>query len=158
MEFGINLNVTAANKPMPHIERQIRVIKEHVYAIRHPLPFQAIPLSMLINLVYLTVNWINAFPSKGSISDILSPRAIMIGTQLNFKTDCQLAFETYVQVHQELSPTNTQEAHTVGTICLGPTGNIQGSYKFLNLCTSKKITHHKWTVLPMLQEMINCVN
>ena len=65
---------------------------------------------MLIKMVYKAIKWINAFPPKDGISDILSPRAIMMGTQLNFKSDCQLAFGTYVQVHQEPSPTNTQEA------------------------------------------------
>ena len=46
----------------------------------------------------------------------------------------------------------------VGAICLGSTGNIQGSYEFLNLCTSKKITCHKQTVLLIPQDVIDCIN
>jgi hypothetical protein len=49
-------------------------------------------------------------------------------------------------------------ARTVGAIYLGPTGNIQGSYKFLNLRTGKRIPRRRWTSLPMPQEVIDRVN
>ena len=55
MQLSIDLNVTVANKHVPHIERQIRVIKEHVHEIRHLLPFQAIFLLMLIKIVYMAI-------------------------------------------------------------------------------------------------------
>ena len=35
-----------------------------------------------------------------------------------------------------------------GTICLGPTGNLQGSYAFLLLRTGRKITRNQYTELP----------
>ena len=95
---------------------------------------------MLIKMVHTCVKWINAFPPKGGVSRMMSPRTIMTGTQLDYKTDCHLTFGAYVQAHQELSPSNTQEACTVSAICLGPSSNIQGSFKFLNLATSRKIT------------------
>jgi hypothetical protein len=51
------------------------------------------------------------------------------------------------------------QAHSLGAICLGPTGNFQGSYKFLNLHTGQRITCRKWTDLrPMPQEVIKRVN
>ena len=109
-------------------------------------------------MVYTCVKWINTFPLKGSMSKTLSPRAIITGTQLNFKTDCHLQFGAYMQAHLEPSPSNTQEACTVGAICLGPTGYIQGSFEFLNLCTSRKITHQRWTMLPISQDVIDCMN
>ena len=77
---------------------------------------------------------------------------------INYKQHCQLLFGSYVQAHQEPSPTNTQAACTVGAICLGPTSNIQGSYYFLNLSTGKCITRRRWTQLPMPQEVIDRVN
>ena len=43
-------------------------------------------------------------------------------------------------------------------MCVGPTGNIQGSCKFLNLRTGKRITRRSWTELPMPQEAIERVN
>jgi hypothetical protein len=155
---GIVLNTTAAKEHVPKIERQICVIKERVRAIRHTLPFKMIPLIMLINLIYSSILWINAFPPKGGVSTHLSPRNIMTGIQFNYNKHCQLPFGSYVQAHQEPNPTNTQAARTVGAICLGPTGNIQGSYKFLNLRIGRRITHRCWTALSMPQEVIDCVN
>jgi hypothetical protein len=154
--IGIVLNTTAT---VPKIEHQIRVIKERVRATRHSLPFKVIPLTMLIQLIYSSILWIYAFPPKSGVSTNLSPRNIMTGIQFDYyQKHCQLQFGSYVQAHQEPSPTNTQEAQTVGAICLGPTGNIQGSYKFLNLRTGKRITRRSWTLLPMPQEVIDCVN
>ena len=81
-----------------------------------------------------------------------------MGTQLNYKSDCRVAFGTYVQAHEEPAPTNSQEPRTMGAISLGPTGNIQGTFEFLNLRTGKKISRRKWTSLPMPQEVIDHVN
>ncbi len=155
---GIMLNTTAANEHVPKIERQIRVIKERVRATRHSLPFKLIPLLMLIELIYSSTLWINAFPPKGGVSTTLSPRNILTGIQFDFNKHCKLPFGSYVQAHQEPSPSNTQTARTVGAICLGPTGNIQGAYKFLNLRTGKRIIRRRWTSLPMPQEVIDRVN
>jgi len=47
---------------------------------------------------------------------------------------------------------------TVGAICLGPTGNLQGSHKFLSLVAGKKITHHSFAHLWMPKEVVDCVN
>jgi hypothetical protein len=59
---GIVLNTTSANEHVPKIERQIRVIKEHVRVTRHTLPFKVLPLTMLIELVCSSIQWINASP------------------------------------------------------------------------------------------------
>ena len=157
-EMKVQLNLTAANEHVPRIERQIRVIKERVRAARHTLPFKIIPLLMLIELIYTSTMWINAFPPKGGVSTELSPRYIMTGIQFDYQKHCQLQFGSYVQAHEEPDPTNTQAARTVGAICLGPTGNMQGSYKFLNLRTGRRITRRKWTHLPMPQDVIDRVN
>ena len=69
----------------------------------------------------------------------------MTGIKLDYSKHCRLPFGSYVQVHDEPSPTNSPTARTVGAITLGPTGNLQGGYKFLNLRTGKKITRRDWT-------------
>ena len=73
----------------------------------------------------------------------------MTGIKLDYSKHFRLPFGSYVQVHDEPSPTNSPTARTVGAITLGPTGNLQGGYKFLNLRTGKKITRRNWTHLPM---------
>ena len=41
---------------------------------------------------------------------------------------------------------------------LGPSGNIQGGYKFMSLSTGKKITHYSWDAIPMPDTVIAHVN
>ena len=82
----------------------------------------------------------------------------MTGIKLDYSKHCRLPVGSYIQVHDEPSPTNSPTARTVGAITLGPTGNLQGGYKFLNLRTGKKITRRNWTHLPMPSEVIERVN
>jgi len=156
--MGMRLNIAAANEHVPKIERQIRVVKEHVRCIRHTLPFSHILVTMLIQLVYHAVMWLNSFPPKGGVSSTISPRSLMTGVPLDYKKHCQLHFGSYAQTHEEPDPTNTPNTRTVGAICLGPTGNLQGSHKFFSLQSRKLITCHTWTALPMPQEVIDRVN
>ena len=43
-------------------------------------------------------------------------------------------------------------------IAKGPSGNLQGSYKFLCLDTGQKIVRKRWTELPMPSHVIDKVN
>ena len=55
---------------------------------------------------------------------------------------------------------NTPKERTVAVaaICLGPSGNIQGSYKYFALETCKKITRAQATPVPMTEDIIQWVN
>ena len=53
-----------------------------------------------------------------------------------------------MQTHKETS-NNTATERTLDAICLGPTENVQGTYKFLNLATNKRIYRNRWTELPV---------
>ena len=97
------------------------------------------------------------FPFKGGISNV-SLRTLMTGIKSYYSKHCRLSFGSYVQVHDDPSPTNSPTARTIGAITLGPTGNLQGGYKFLNLQTGKKITRRNFTHLPMPIEVIARVN
>ena len=83
---------------------------------------------------------------------------IVIGVPFDYNKHCKWAFGTYGQTSEEPKPSNTQVRWSLGAICLGPKGNLQGSYKFLNLWTGKMISHHEFTPLPMPQEVIDHVN
>ena len=108
--------------------------------MRHMLPFKYLPVLMVIEMIMCSVLWLNAFPAKNGVSDSLSPHLLMTGVPFDYNKHCKHAFGTYGQVHEDATD-NTQIAHAVSAICLGPTGNLQGSYKFLNLQTGKKIAH-----------------
>ncbi len=53
---------------------------------------------------------------------------------------------------------NTMEPRTRWAVCLGPTGNMQGNYKFLSLTTGKKVTQRKFTEMPMTDSIIRRIN
>ena len=108
-------------------------------------------------MIYNCVLWINA-PPKGGVSASISPRTLLIGVKLDYNYHFKLVFGAYAQVHEESFPTKSQQAWTLGAICLGSSGNLQGGYKFMNLQTGKKLTRCRWTSLPMPQEVIDRVN
>jgi hypothetical protein len=74
---------------------------------------------------------------------------------VNLRLDCQLAFGTYVQTHEEHD--NSMQSQTTGAIALRPSGNLQGGYYFMSLTTGKRLARDHWTVLPMPNEVIAAV-
>ena len=156
-EMGIIGNFAMQSEHVPEIERQIRVLKERACACRHTLPFKYLPRLIVIEMMNNCALWLNVFPPKGGVSTI-SPRTLITGVNFDYTKHCKLPFGAYTQVHEEPSPSNSQVARTVGAICLGPTGNQQGGYKFFNLHTGKRITRRKWTPLPMPHDVIARVN
>jgi hypothetical protein len=105
---------------------------------------------MLVNTV---VMWMNSFPVKSGISENWSPREIVLRHKLDAKMHCKVPFGAYCEVHVDPDITNTMWG-----ICLGPTGNMQGSYKFLSLSTGKKVTRRKFTEMPMTDSVIKMVD
>ena len=133
------LNTTGARDHVPEVERQIQVIKEHMRAHHANLPFPSFTRRMTIELAKHVVMFLNAFPPKSGISKTYSPRTIMTGKALDWKKSCKLHFEAYAQVHEDINVTNTLEDRNQGEICLGPTGNLQGTYNLFSPRSEKKI-------------------
>lgn len=94
------------------------------------MPFSKIPKLLLIYTVFASVKMLNYFPTKGGISDTLSPKTIMTGETMDFKRDLRLQVGQYCQVHEEELPRNSQLQRTRGAIALGRSGNAQGGYRF----------------------------
>jgi hypothetical protein len=78
--------------------------------------------------------------------------------KLNAKMHCKVPFGAYCEVHVNPDITNMMEPRTRWGICLGPTGNMQGSYKFLSLSTRNKVTQRKFTEMPMTDGVIRMVD
>ena len=112
----------------------------------------------MIHIVLNAVKMLNFFPTKGGISDTLSPKTIMSGETLDYKKHLSLQVGQYCQVHKEDTLCNSQSPRTKGAISLGPSGNLQGGYKFMALNTRKKITCQSWDVIPMPDMVIARVN
>jgi hypothetical protein len=83
----------------------------------------------------------------------------MTGERMDWKRNPCLQLGAYCQVREEDQPQNSQLPWTKGAIVLGPSGNIQGGYKFMSLVTgSKKITRHSWDQIPIPDTVIQQVN
>lgn len=146
---GIVINTTAAREHVGEIERKIRVIKERARGTMATLPYQSITKLMVIELMHFCVMWLNSFPVKSGVSERWSPREIVSRHKLDAKLHCKIPFGAYCEVHNDRDITNTMESRTEQAICLGPTGNLQGSYKFFSLTTGKKIIRRKFTEMPI---------
>ena len=158
MPGGPRVNLASSSEHVPEIERRIRVIKERSRSIRHSLPFNKIPTLLLIHIIFYAVKLLNHFPVKGGVSDTLSPNTIMTGETLNFMKHLSLQIGQYCQVHEEDTPRNSQLPRTKGAICLGPSGNVQGGYKFMSLSSMKKIVRRSWDAIQMPDTVIARVN
>jgi hypothetical protein len=82
----------------------------------------------------------------------------MLGETLDYKKYLSLQIGQYCQVHEEDHPRNSQIARTKGVISLGPSGNMQGGFKFMALNTGKKIVRRSWDLIPMPDVVIARVN
>ena len=51
-------------------------------------------------------------------------------------------------VHKNRNVTNMLEDRTQGAICLGPTGNLYGTYNLFFLSSGKKITRRQFKEVP----------
>jgi hypothetical protein len=151
------VNTTAAKEHVPGVERRIRLIKEHGRGILNTLPFKKMPQIILIELIYHVVLWLNAFPKKSGVSETLSPREIILRHKLDFTKHCRAQFGSYCKAHDEPVPTNTMVTRSTPAIVLGPTRNLQGTYKFFSLETGKKMKHRKLTAYPMPDSVIKQV-
>ena len=158
MPGGPVVVVANDNEHVPAIERRIRMAKERIRGVRSLLPFDRMPKLMVIHLVLHIGQMLTYFPTKGGISQEISPRTILLGQVLDRKKHLDLEFGEYCQVHEENNPKNSDKARTLGAICLGPTGNEQGGYKFMSLVTGEKITRHLYDALPMPDSVIKRVN
>jgi hypothetical protein len=151
------INTTAAKEHVTEVEQKIRLIKERGRGILNTLPFKRMPRLMLIELIYHVVLWLNAFPAKSGVSETLSPHKIVYWYKLDFAKHCRLPFGMYCEVHDEPMPTNSMVTHSTPAIVLGPTVNLQGTYKFFSLATGEKVKQCAFTPYPMLNMVIRKV-
>ena len=66
-------------------------------------------------------------------------------------------FGEYDEVHDDPSPTNSIESRTQKCLGIVTTGNLRGSYKFLDLNTVNKLNKKYWTPMPMPYAIIKRV-
>lgn len=157
---GVPLNICAPDEHVPEVERAICTVKERIRSVVSTLPLQALPEIMVVHVVLFSAVWLNFFPPQGGIHKVLSPEAIVKGRSVDSKLHCKTPFGGYAQVYavSENEVNNAMVSRTVGGVSLGPTGNAQGTYKFVSLLTWKLIKTRSFTPLPMPNDVVKHVN
>jgi hypothetical protein len=151
---NITINTTAAREHVGEIKRKIQVIKERARGTMATLPYLTLLKIMIIKLMDFCVLWLNSFPVKSGISEKWSPRELILHHRLDAKLCCKTPFRAYCKMHTDPDITDTMEPSTKWGICMQPTGNLQGSYKFMSLTTGKKIARRKFTEMLMTEAVI----
>lgn len=91
----------------------------------------------------------HALISTQGILQEYSPRELVLRNQLDVSLHAQYPFGAFGEAYDDLDRINTMQERTRSCINLGPTGNFQGTHKFLNPETGEVIKPKKFTVLPM---------
>ena len=107
------------------------------------MPFDNIPKSFVIHLVYICVMRINSFPADQGISKHLSPHEIVIELSLIFQRHAKVLFGSYVETNEGAVIVDTNRGRKFLGILLGPTGNIQGTQKkLISNWHDQKMSHY----------------
>ena len=130
---GTELNLSAPNEHVPEIERNIRLLKERLRSTLAGMPYKRVPINFKRELTLTCASMLNVVPREAGISKTLSPMELLCGRSLDFQKHCALAPGSYCLVHEEHLPRNSMRERATGAIAIGPTANLQGSYRFLSL-------------------------
>jgi hypothetical protein len=152
----ITVNICSKNEHVPEIERKIRHIKERCRCIKADQPVTLLPNVMVKHLVLHAVMFINAYADPQGISTDLSPREIILRWNLSTDRHCRAQFGSYCVAFDEpdSTVTNTMQERAIQAICLGPTGNFQGTHKFLDLSSGQVVKRKRFDELPMPDSVI----
>ena len=100
--YSALLNICAAKKHIPKIERKIKVLKERCRANMSVTPFPKLPKLLTIYLVYREAFWLNSFPfDKVEVSKDIEQKKIVTGRKSDYEKHCQLQFGDYVQTYED---------------------------------------------------------
>ena len=91
--------------------------------------------------------WINF------LQDNLFSDAVLI-----FNKHCRGDFCEYIQAHKDPDVTNDTKERTYDALYLGPTGNLQGTFKAFDLKTGRVKKNRNFTRVPMPDLVAKLVN
>ena len=154
--LGITYNKTGAGDHVTNIKSNIWIIKERVHSNWSRLPFCKFVLeSITAYLIKNVLMWLKYPPRKFGVSTKLIPHTIIF--TLQYTQYLRVEFISYVQTHEDNQPTSSMNEITLGSICLGTTGNVQGTYIFYMLCSRKILIRTHWTLPTMTPKVMQRV-
>ena len=94
-------NLANAQEHVPEVECNNHILKEHIHATYHGIPYKMIPQTVLCYMVMETTAKLNYFPTKGGCSNYFSLREILHHVKLDYKKHCSMPLLSYVLTHNE---------------------------------------------------------
>ena len=122
------------------------------------MPFDILPNIIIKMMVINAVMLMNAHINKQGVSQIYSPREMVLRRNLDFATHCTGVFGEYVLAYDDNTITNTMQERAISGIYVGSAGNMQGSVKVLSLSSGKIVKRRFITRLPMPDSIIEKIN
>ena len=146
---NVSLEICGPDEHVPEVERSIRTMKETIRATAHGLPYRRLPKLMVTELVAMATRCLNVFPREDGVLEHMSPHSIVTRRA---RMDCNkipLEFDSYVQLLDH--SVNTIQSQTIGAIALNPTGDENGTYRFMSLKIGQVMTKGPgcWTEIPV---------
>ena len=124
---NVNINVQFSN-PNNHVgeaECDKQTIKERCHIRYHRLPYNQLPKSLLMQLVYTVVAQLNYMSAQHGISSHLSPRTIIHQENISYKYHGKFTFGQSVQAYSAIKPINTLAPRALDCIYVKPASNWQ---------------------------------
>ena len=119
-------NLANAQEHVPVAEHNNCILKEHIHATYHGIPYKMLPRTVICYMVMETAAKLNYFPTKGGCSNYFSPRDFLHHVKLDYKKCCSMPLLSYVLTHNELTLTNTAHACTLDCLFLCAIHTKQG--------------------------------
>jgi hypothetical protein len=91
-DMRATLNTASEDEHVPEVERCIRTIKERTRCTYQSTGFERYPPKLIVEMVFLSVFWLNAFPHKHGVSPTISPRTIVTGKHIDYKIHCKVEY------------------------------------------------------------------
>ena len=123
------VNTTVAWEHVTEIECGLRTVKESRRITVLLLPYKVLPKQVLIHHVHFAILWVNSAPSDRGVSDRFSPCKIVTHQELDYKKHCKGFLGEFIHAHGDSDVTKDMQPSTCQGLLLGPTSNIQGTYK-----------------------------
>ena len=111
------------------------------------MPFQWLPRALTSGIVVSRNFCLNVLPRKDGISKTYGPRAIVLGTVIDYNRHCQLETGQYVEVHEKSD--NTMNMRTEPASYLYPSSNAQGGAYYMKISNGERVHRNRFTVIPM---------
>ena len=118
-------NLANAQKHVPEDECNNCVLKEHICATYHGIPYKMIPQTIICYMVMETAAKFNYIPAKGGCSNYFIPREIIHHVKLDYKNHCSVPLLSCVLVHDEPYQ-HTVHVHALDCLFLHALQTMQG--------------------------------